>query len=175
MTRRRFGSGGRWLVALLVAAGLTGRRGEAQASDSEHLRPASVTVTIENDRLYSGTYTATGVATVCGKVTLGFPNRENAFTVEFPDEETPQVRTLSFDAESLRPGTSTARFHLAVGVRIGERGAPPQYVVRADEPRFNEPGTASLIDEKGSTTLSVTGTAALGVVVRAKITCNAKR
>jgi hypothetical protein len=175
MTLQRFGSGVRWILALLAAAGLTGRRGEAQASDGEHLRPTSVTVTIQNDKLYSGTYTATGISTVCGKVTLGFPNRENAFTVEFPDEETPQVGSLSFDAESLRPGTSTSRFHLAVGVRIGERGAPPKYVVRADEPQFNEPGTASLIDEKGSTTLSVTGTAALGVVVRAKITCSAKR
>ena len=86
MTRRRFGSGLRWLVALLAAAGLTGRRSDAQGSDSEHLRPTSVTVTIENDKLYSGTYTAAGNSIVCGKVALGFPNRENAFSLEFPDD-----------------------------------------------------------------------------------------
>lgn len=175
MTQRRFGSGMRWLVALLAPAGLTGRRGEAQAPDSEHLRPTSVTVTIENDKLYSGTYTAAGISIVCGKVTLGFPNRENAFSIEFPDDNTGlQVRSLSFDAESLKPGTSTARFHLAVGVRVGQNGAPPAYVVRADEPQYNEPGTAQLISDKGGTTLSVVGTAALGVKVRVKATCTPK-
>ena len=175
MTRAtRRGTVLRWPLVLVAAALATAQRGEAQPSDAEHLRPASVTVTIQNDKLYSGTYSATGIATVCGKVTLGFPNRENAFTIEFPDAETPQVGSLSFDAESLRPGTSTGSFHLAVGVRIGERGAPPLYVVRANEPQYNEPGTAQLVNDKGSTTLTVVGTAALGVRVSVKAVCSPK-
>jgi hypothetical protein len=175
MTALRVGSALRWLVALLAAAGLTGRRGEAQGSDGEHLRPTSVTVTIENDRLYSGTYTATGISIVCGKVTLGFPNRANAFSIEFPDDNTGlQVRSLSFDAESLEPGTSTGRFHLNVGVRVGQNGAPPLYVVRADQPEYNEPGTAQLVTDKGAATLTVEGTAALGVRVRVKAVCSRK-
>ena len=166
----------RWPAAMLVAAALvTARSGQAQPSDPEHLRPASVTVTIENDKLYSGTYTATGIAIVCGRVTLGFPDRETSFSVEFPDEEVPQVRSLSFDAKALPVGSSTGSFHLNVGVRVGEKGAPPLYVVRADQPEYDEPGTAQLSNDKGVTTLSVVGTAALGVRVRAKVSCNPKR
>ena len=160
---------------LIVATLVTARRGEAQASNPVTLRQTAVTVTIENDKLYSGTYTATGVSRICGKYTLGFPNRENAFTIEFPDDEPDlRVRTLSFDAESLRPGRSTGSFHLAVGVRVGERGAPPQYVVRANEPQYNEPGTAQLVNDKDGTTLTVVGTAALGVRVTVKAICSPK-
>ena len=166
----------RWQAAALVLATLAGaRRLQAQASDPDHLRPTSVTVTIENDKLYSGSYTANGISIVCGRVTLGFPDREKSFSIEFPDEEVPGVRSLTFDAKALETGTSTSSFHLNVGVRVGERGAPPLYVVRADQPEFNEPGTAQLVNDNGVTTLTVTGTAALGVRVRVKAVCSPKK
>src|SRR5689334_20054964 len=165
-----------WPIAVFTLVTLAGgRRGEAQASDAEHLRPTSFTVTIENDKLWSGTYTASGISTICGRVTLGFPDREKSFTIEFPDEEVPGVRSLSFDAKALPPGTSTGSFHLNVGVRVGERGAPPLYVVRADEPERNEPGTAQLVNDNGGAVLTVTGTAALGVRVRVKAICSPKK
>jgi hypothetical protein len=161
--------------AMLVMAALCPiGRGDAQASDSVHLRPASVTVTIENDRLYSGVYNASGIATVCGHVELGYPGYEKSFTLEFPDEETPEVRSIAFDAKALAAGSTTASFHLNVGVRIGDRGAPPLYVVRADEPQYNEPGLAELVNDKGATRLTVTGTAALGVKVTVKAVCSPK-
>ena len=164
------------LVALLVVAALTPmRRGDAQAPDSIHLRPTSVTVTIENDKLYSGVYNASGISIVCGHIELGYPGFEKSFSIEFPDEETPGVRSLTFDAKVLPPGSTTASFHLNVGVRVGERGAPPLYVVRADEPQYNEPGSAELVNDKGTTSLTVTGTAALGVRVRVKAVCNPKK
>jgi len=161
------------IVAVAIAAGAPSLR--AQASNPATLRRATVTATIENDKYYSGTYTATGMARICGKWTMSFPNRENAFTVEFPDDEPDlKVRTLSFDAESLIPGSTTASFYLAVGVRVGERGAPPLYVVRANQPQYNEPGTATMANDKGVTTLNVTGSAPLGVTVRVKVTCDPK-
>src|SRR5574338_1054757 len=152
----------RWAIAVAAVA-LAGAQGlGAQPPNPATLRRASVTVTITNDRHYSGTYTASGVARICGKMTLGFPDRENAFTVEFPDDEPDlEVRSLQFDAKALPSGGTTSSFHLSAAVRVGERGAPPAYVVRADEPRFNEPGTATMTTDKGVTTLNVTGTAAL--------------
>jgi hypothetical protein len=164
------------LTALAVAIAAVGApRLGAQPSNPSTLRRATVTVTIENDRYYSGVYTASGMARICGKWTMSFPDRENAFTVEFPDDEPDlRVRSLSFDAKSLPGGSSTASFYLAVGVRVGERGAPPLYVVRANEPQYNEPGNATQATDKGVTTLNVTGTAALGVTVRAKVTCDPK-
>ena len=165
----------RWPAAILFVTALgAARRGGAQASDSIHLRPTSVTVTIENDKLYSGVYNASGISIVCGHVELGYPGFEKSFTIEFPDEETPGVRSLAFHAKALPPGSSTASFHLNVGVRVGERGAPPLYVVRADEPQYNEPGVAELVNDKGTTSLTVTGTAALGVKVRVKAVCSPK-
>jgi hypothetical protein len=165
----------RWPAAMLLAAALApAHRGDAQASDSIHLRPTSVTVTIENDKLYSGVYNASGISTICGHVELGYPGYEKSFSIEFPDEETPGVRSLTFDAKALPPGSSTTSFHLNVGVRVGERGAPPLYVVRADEPQYNEPGVAELVNDKGTTSLTVTGTAALGVKVRVKAVCSPK-
>jgi hypothetical protein len=147
----------------------------AQPSNPSTLRRATVTVTIENDRYYSGVYTASGMARICGKWTMSFPDRENGFTVEFPDDEPDlKVRSLSFDAKALPGGGSTASFYLAVGVRVGQSGAPPLYVVRANEPQYNEPGNATQSTDKGVTTLNVTGTAALGVTVRAKVTCDPK-
>lgn len=161
------------ITVTIVAAGAPSLG--AQSSNPSTLRRATVVATIENDRNYSGTYTATGMARICGKWTMSFPNRENAFTVEFPDDEPDlKVRTLSFDAESLIPWSSTASFYLAVGVRVGERGTPPLYVVRANEPQYNEPGNATMANDNGVTTLNVTGTAALGVTVRVKVTCNPK-
>ena len=161
--------------ALALALGAAVPRLDAQAPDPALLRPTSVTVTIENDRLYSGDYRASGISRICGKWTLGYPHRENAFTVEFPDDEPDlQVRSVSFDADTLAPGRTGTSFYLAVGVRVGERGAPPLYVVRANQPQFNEPGTAQLVNDKGGTTLSVVGTAALGVKVRVKVICSPK-
>lgn len=165
----------RWPAAMLLAVALVpAHRGVAQASDSIHLRPTSVTVTIENDRLYSGVYNASGIAIVCGHIELGYPGFEKSFSIEFPDEETPGVRSLTFDAKALPPGSTTASFHLNVGVRVGASGAPPLYVVRADEPQYNEPGVAELVNDKGVTSLTVTGTAPLGVKVRVKAVCGPK-
>jgi hypothetical protein len=165
----------RWLVAAaLFAISALPRHGGAQA-DSIHLRPASVTVVIMNDKLYSGTYNATGTAIVCGHVELGYPGYERSFDLEFPDEETPGVRSLTFSAKVLAPGSTTTSFHVNAGVRVGERGAPPLYVVRADEPQYNEPGNASLVNDNGTTTLTLTGTAALGVTVRVKAVCSPRK
>ena len=161
------------VATVAIAAGAPGLG--AQPSNPATLRRASVTVTITNDRLYSGVYSASGMARICGKWTMGFPDRENAFTVEFPDDEPDlKVRSLQFDAKALPPGSSTSSFYLSVGVRVGERGAPPLYVVRANEPQYNEPGNATMANDKGVTTLNVTGTAALGVGVQVKVTCDPK-
>jgi hypothetical protein len=113
---------------------------------------------------------------VCGKLTLGYPHRENSFTVEFPDDEPDlRVRSVSFNADTLRVGTTGSSFYLAVSVRVGERGAPPAYVVRANEPQYKEPGTATLTNEAGGVTrLAVTGTASLGVKVQLIVVCQPK-
>ncbi len=150
----------------------------AQASDPGALRPADVSVTISNDRKYSGTYVATGVARMCGKLDMMMPHRANSFVVEFPDEDTGlPVRSISFDADTLRAGGTATRFYLAVAVRTSSGGTPPAYVVRAKEPRFNEPGTAKRTSAAGKDVLTIEGKATMGtrIGVRVTVVCKPKR
>lgn len=164
------------VAALLVLApigpGLLG-----QAVDSTTLRPTDVVVTISNDTHYDGTYRARGISRICGKLDLMMPHRANSFVVEFPDDEPDlDVRALSFDADTLLPGSTIASFYLSVGIRTPEGGTPPAFVVRAREPRFAEPGTAIRAKLAGRDSLTVDGIATSGtrVGVRAIVVCQPK-
>ena len=159
-----------WLVP--VGPGLLG-----QAVDSTTLRPTDVVVTISNDTHYNGTYRARGMSRVCGKLDLMMPHLDNSFVVEFPDDEPNlDVRALSFDADTLAPGSTTTSFYLSVGIRTAQGGTPPAFVVRAREPRFAEPGTAIRAKAASRDSLTVDGVATSGtkVGVRAIVVCQPK-
>ena len=168
---------GRPIVAALlwilpVGPGLLG-----QAVDSTTLRPTDVVVTIRNDTHYDGIYRARGMSRVCGKLDLMMPHRDNSFVVEFPDDEPNlDVRALSFDADTLAPGSRTTSFYLSVGIRTAQGGTPPAFVVRAREPRFAEPGTAIRAKAASRDSLTVDGIATSGtrVEVRAIVVCRPK-
>lgn len=142
---------------------------EAQRPDSTLLRPTMVIVRISKDpdAAYNGVFRASGVSTKCGLADYGYPHRLNSFAVMFPDDTaTIAVTSVNFDADTLKRGTTVNSFYLAVGTRIGQRGTPPLYVVRANQPQFKEPGTATLIrTSNGSDSLTVKGTASKGTKV----------
>lgn len=150
----------------------------AQPGDPTTLRPTDVSVTISNDRHYSGTYNASGVSRICGKLDFMMPHRANSFVVEFPDDEVNlPVRSVSFDADTLAAGGTTTRFSLNVAIRTASGGTPPAYVVRAREPRYNEPGTATRVTAGGKDVLTLEGVATTGtrVDVRMTVTCHPKK
>ena len=160
------------LVLAPVGPGLLG-----QAVDSTTLRPTEVVVTISNDTHYDGTYRAHGISRVCGKLDLMLPHRANSFVVEFPDDEPNLgVRALSFDADTLAAGSTITSFYLSVGIRTPEGGTPPAFVVRAREPRFAEPGTATRARAASRDSLTVDGVATSGTRVRvhATVVCQPK-
>ena len=146
----------------------------AQRPDSTLLRPTVVIVTISNDPTagYNGTYRASGISTKCGLADYGFPHRLNSFAVMFPDDTaTLAVTSVNFDADTLKSGTTGNSFYLSVGIRIGQRGTPPAYVVRANQPQFREPGTATLArTSNGSDSLTVRGIASKGTKVDVAMT-----
>jgi hypothetical protein len=146
----------------------------AQRPDSTLLRPTVVIVTISNDPTsgYNGTYRASGISTKCGLADYGYPHRLNSFAVMFPDDTaTIAVTSVNFDADTLKAGTTVNSFYLSVGIRVGQRGTPPAYVVRANEPQFNEPGTATRTrTSNGSDSLTVKGTATTGTKVKVELT-----
>jgi hypothetical protein len=164
-------------ILVLASAGLaTGAA--AQPADPTTLRPTDVSVTITNDRHYSGTYNASGISRICGKLDFMMPHRANSFVVEFPDDEVNlPVRSVSFDADTLATGGTATRFSLNVAIRPASGGTPPAYVVRAKEPRYNEPGTATRATTAGKDVLTVEGIATTGtrVGVRMVVTCHPKK
>jgi hypothetical protein len=90
----------------------------------------------------------------------------------FRDDTAPiDVTSVNFDADSLAANTKVSSFYLSVGIRVGRTGTPPAYVVRANKPQFNEPGTAELIRKtNGVDSLVVVGTATKGSRVRVEMT-----
>ena len=150
----------------------------AQQKDSTMLRPTTVTVWIDQDpdAAYNGVYRATGVSTKCGLADYSYPHRANSFAVMFPDDGTIPiaVTSVNFDADTLSAGAMVSSFYLSVGIRVGQTGTPPAYVIRANQPQYQEPGTAQLIRTAGGVdSLIVVGTASKGrkVTVRMTLVC----
>ncbi len=161
---------------VLCLIGLTGTVGSAnaQTTDSTMLRPTTVTVTISRDpdTAYNGVYRASGVSTKCGLADYGYPHRANSFAVTFPDDTaTIAVTSVNFDADTLKSGTTVSSFYLSVGIRVGQNGTPPAYVIRANQPQYNEPGTATRVrTSNGADSLIVRGTASKGRKVDVEMT-----
>lgn len=162
------------MTTCLVALTVVVAPASAQRRDSTLLRPTVVIVTISNDpaSAYNGTYRASGVSTKCGLADYGLPHRLNSFAVMFPDDTaTIAVTSVNFDADTLKSGTTVNSFYLSVGIRVGQHGTPPAYVVRANQPQFSEPGTATLTrTSNGSDSLTVRGTATKGTKVDVDMT-----
>jgi hypothetical protein len=160
-------------VCLIALAGAVAPA-TAQQSDSTLLRPTVVIVKISNDpdAAYNGTYRASGVSTKCGLADYGYPHRLDSFAVMFPDDtNTIAVTSVNFDADTLKSGTTVNSFYLSVGIRVGQHGTPPAYVVRANQPQFHEPGTATRTrTSNGSDSLTVKGTATKGTKVDVAMT-----
>lgn len=142
---------------------------QAQTRDSTLLRPTTVMVRIENDPVaeYNGTYTASGISTKCGLADYGYPHRLSSFAILFPDDPvTGTVTAVNFDADTLASGTTGHSFYLSVGIRVGATGRPPEYVVRANQPQYDEPGTATRTTTAGGVdSLRVVGVASKGTKV----------
>ncbi len=159
------------VTALLAGGALTGA--EAQAPDSTLLRPADMLLTVSNDPHLSGVYRSSGTATKCGLADYGYPHRMNSFAVEFPDDPTArpmEVSSVTFDADTLARGTTTASFYLSVNLDTPRVGRPPALVVRARQPQYDEPGTVTRMTAGETDTLRIVGTATRGTKVRLEMT-----
>jgi hypothetical protein len=164
---------GRMTLSLIALTGVVAPA-KAQRPDSTLLRPTVVIVKISKDPAsnYNGTYRASGMSTKCGLADYGYPHRLNSFAVMFPDDTaTMAVTSVNFDADTLKSGTTVNSFYLSVGIRVGQHGTPPAYVVRANQPQFNEPGTATRTrTSNGSDSLTVKGAATKGTKVDVDMT-----
>ena len=171
MGKSRTRSAATSIGALLATWAIAGA--EAQAPDSTLLRPTEVTLTVSNDPRVNGVFRSSGVSTKCGLADYGYPHRVNSFAVEFPDDPTAtpmEVRSVTFDADTLPSGATTPNFYLSASLNTPRVGNPPALVVRAREPQYNEPGTVTRVTAGGTETLRIVGTANTGLKVRLEMT-----
>lgn len=148
----------------------------AQAADTSAQRPTDVTLIMGNSRTYAGTYRASGMARICGYGPLrdaaGFVD---GFTLMFPDAEDLEIVDVNFNADTLPVGRTTNSFYIAISLKAKQGGRPPIYVVRANEPRFKETGTATLTAQGGTATLRVIGTNDMGETMDMTAVCGPQK
>jgi hypothetical protein len=147
-----------------------------QSADTSTLRPTDVTLVMGNSRRYAGSYQASGTSRICGYGPLrdmaGFVD---GFTLMFPDGEDVEITDINFSADTLPVGKTTTSFYISIGLKAKQGGRPASYVVRANEPRFKETGTATLTAQGGTATLTVVCTNDMGETMNMTAVCKPQK
>lgn len=165
----------RFAAVTLAMLGATPAVG-AQTADTSAQRPTDVTLIMGNSRTYAGSYRASGMSRICGYGPLrdmaGFVD---GFTLMFPDGEDVEITDINFSADTLPVGKTTTSFYIAISLKAKQGGRPAAYVVRANEPRFKETGTATLTAQGGTATLRVKGTNDMGETMDMTAVCQPQK
>jgi hypothetical protein len=132
----------------------------AQQPPSIYQRPIEATAVITGSpRLRDGSFQMQGVAALCGEIPKERSlTGEAGFVIEIADPPQGTMTTITFGSKQLVGGRTTASsFRLSVGVASPQVGRPPLYVLNTDPPGTKNTGSATLINAKGVTTLTVAG------------------
>ena len=147
-----------------------------QASDTITQRPTDVTLLMGNSRRYAGPYQASGTSRICGHGPLrDFAGFVDGFTLWFPDGEDLEIMDINFSADTLPVGKTTNSFYVSLSLKAKQGGRPPDYVVRANQPRFKETGTATLTAKGGTATLKVVGVNDMGETMDMTVVCKPQK
>jgi hypothetical protein len=120
-------------------------------------RPAAVSLSLSNSRMYEGDYHAAGRTRLCGNAMRAMNGKVNGFNFEFPIEGDFEIVDVAFGAEELPVGSTTTQYYLSVSVKAKRGGRPPGFVLRTNQPQFHEVGKATRSEEGGVTRLVVEG------------------
>jgi hypothetical protein len=94
-------------------------------------RPAAVSLSLSNSRMYEGDYHAAGRTRLCGNAMRAMNGKVNGFNFEFPIEGDFEIVDVAFGAEELPVGSTTSQYYLSVSVKAKRGGRPP---LSADQP-----------------------------------------
>lgn len=163
-------------IALALPSLAAAIASSAAQSPSINDRRTTATATISGSpKRRDGSFTASGVSGVCGVVPKEQSlTGEAVFVIEFPnDAPTGTITSIAFGSKALVGGvTRSTAFRLDVGVRTGNGGRPPNYVLNTDPPTAKVSGVATLTETKGVTTLHVTGTEVMGETIDLTVVCS---
>ncbi len=130
-------------------------------ADSGNDWPTSVTADL-NPGIYvnefaNGSFTSAGPATACGNA---FPSLfPRAFNLYFPhDSAHHDIEDVTFDAEDLVPGTSTALFYISVSIDTPSAGSPPATVIDTRDAASGATGLAQVSESDGTRTVVIDAT-----------------
>ena len=95
--------------------------------------------------------------------------------MQFPDDGEFEIRDLDFDAKILPPGAATLSFRISVSVTTAKGAKPAAFVLRPNQPEFNERGSASLEMDGETAKLEVSGSDPMGQSLQLTIVCGPKK
>ncbi len=147
--------------------------GNAGSTDDGSGWPATVNVTISGQDFYAsgGSYSATGLARICGNNYASMDPTLPLFGFSFPRDGDLNPRDVGFGADDLRPGTTTSVFHVGVLVVNAEGHEPPTVEAAPGEDNSNDTGTASLTEADGKRSLVVDATNDFGTTIKMTVVC----
>lgn len=160
-------------VALLLVVAAA----DTVAAQSINDRKASARATITgSNRIYDGTFVATGIAMICGEVPKERSLTGTAvFNIEYPldAKDTDQIQSISFGSTELVNGkTRATKFSLNISVRLPNGSKPYPYVLITDAGRPGNSGVATLTKNNNkSIELNVAGKSERKETISLKVTC----
>jgi len=126
-------------------------------------------------RLYDGSFTATGTASICGEIPKESSLTGTAvFVVEYPNDDpgTAQIQSVSFGSKQLvgnvKKGTL---FNLNVAVRLPNGSKPYAYVLSTESGRPKNSGTATRTSVGRVTKITVVGLNERGETINFSLEC----
>jgi hypothetical protein len=159
-------------LSMLIAVGLTAQPAITQ-------RPAEVTATMGNSRLYTGAYTGNLRSRMCGETDPMYTG-SHTYLFEYPDIDDPStikgITDVRFSSAALiGAGRETDKFHVSVTVSPSQMGgSPPAYVVDTTRPNAKVSGKAKLQITGGTAELNVSAVNELGETLQLKVVCKPK-
>jgi hypothetical protein len=146
------------------------------AAQSINQREASATAKIAESRgLYDGSFTGTGIASICGEIPKEASiTGEAVFVVEYPSDDpgASPIQSIAFGSNQLVGGDTVATiFRLNVHVRKPDGAKPNGYVLNTDGRNAKNTGTATLTKTEGALTLRVIGSNDMGEKIELVLSC----
>ena len=167
----------RWRIALWLMCLLGANRVWAQPAITQ--RPAEITATMANSRVYTGLYKGTLRSRMCGETDPMYTGT-HTYLVEYPDIDDPAtikgITDVRFSSDALVGSVrETDKFFVSVTVSPSQMGgSPPAYVVDTTRAGAKVSGKATLQINGGTAQLSVSSVNELGETLQLVVVCKPK-
>lgn len=161
-------------VLCVVSCVFTGTR-SAEAQSIYQRKTTAKAVISGSNKLYDGTFIASGVSSICGEI----PKESSmtgvaTFVTEYPYDApgNAAIQSIAFGSNQLVGKVNkAAKFRLNVAVRLPNGSKPFAYVLNTDDNRPKNSGTASRVKTRGIDKVTVVGKNERGETINFTLEC----